>query len=86
MKDEILGEGNVVNCDDLILFILNMHFLSTDKEPRKLHLMTILHSIKHQWNTIAEQLSVQYSDIKSTEYNVAYNDTRKLVLSLGEPF
>ena len=40
--------------------------------------MTILHSIKHQWNTIAEQLNVQYSDIKSAEYNVAYNDTRKL--------
>ena len=30
------------------------------------------------WNTIAEQLSVCYGDIKSTEYNVTYDDTRKL--------
>ena len=40
--------------------------------------MTLLHHIKHMWNTIGEQLEVRYCDIKSAEYNVAYNDTTKL--------
>ena len=30
------------------------------------------------WNTIGEQLEVRYGDIKSAEYNVAYDDTTKL--------
>ena len=40
--------------------------------------MTLLHKIKYMWNTIGEQLEVCYDDIKSAEYNVAYNDTTKL--------
>ena len=30
------------------------------------------------WNTIGEQLEVRYGDIKSAEYNVAYDHTTKL--------
>ena len=30
------------------------------------------------WNTIGEQLKVHYGDIKSAEYNVAYDHTTKL--------
>ena len=40
--------------------------------------MTLLHEIKHMWNIIGGQLEVRYCDIKSAEYNVAYNDTTKL--------
>ena len=40
--------------------------------------MSLLHSIKYQWNIIGEQLNVQYGQIKSAEHNVTYNDTMKL--------
>ena len=40
--------------------------------------MTLLHDIKYMWNIIGEQLEVHCSDIKSAEYNVTYDDTRKL--------
>ena len=40
--------------------------------------MTLLHEIKHMWNIIGEQLEVHYCDIKSAEYNVAYDYTTKL--------
>ena len=40
--------------------------------------MTLLHKIKYMWSTIGEQLEVHYGDIKSAEYNVTYDDTRKL--------
>ena len=30
------------------------------------------------WDTIGEQLAVRYGDIKSAEYNVAYDNTKKL--------
>ena len=40
--------------------------------------MTLLYEIKYMWNTIGEQLEVRYGDIKSAEYNVAYDNTKKL--------
>ena len=40
--------------------------------------MTLLHKIRYKWNTIGEQLEVRYGDIKSAEYNVAYDHTTKL--------
>ena len=40
--------------------------------------MRLLHEIRWRWNTIGEQLKVHYGDIKSAEYNVAYDDTTKL--------
>ena len=40
--------------------------------------MTLLHEIKYMWNTIGEQLEVHHCDIKSAEYNVAYDQTTKL--------
>ena len=40
--------------------------------------MTLLHEIRWRWNIIGEQLKVCYGDIKSAEYNVAYDHTTKL--------
>ena len=40
--------------------------------------MTLLHEIKYMWSTIGEQLAVRYGHIMSAQYNVAYDDTRKL--------
>ena len=48
------------------------------KEPKKQHLMSLLHCIKHMWDTIGEQLAVRYGDIKSAEYNMTYDSTKKL--------
>ena len=48
------------------------------KEPKKLHLMMLLHPINYKWSTIGEQLYVHYGDVSSAEYNEAYDDTRKL--------
>ena len=53
-------------------------FSSLDKEPKKCHLMTLLHPIKYMWNTIGGQLEVRNGDIKSAEYNESYGDTTKL--------
>ena len=53
-------------------------FSSLGKEPKKLHLMVLLHPIKYMWDIVGEQLAVSYGDIKSAEYNVAYDHTRKL--------
>ena len=48
------------------------------KEPNKRHLMILLHPIKHKWDAIGEQLNVPYANIKSAEYYVSYDNTRKL--------
>ena len=40
--------------------------------------MRVLYPIKYMWDTIGEQLAVRYGDIKSAEYNVSYDHTRKL--------
>ena len=48
------------------------------EEPKKQHLMRLLHPIKYKWNTIGEQLYVHHSDVSSAEYNEAYGNTRKL--------
>ena len=40
--------------------------------------MMLLHPIKYKWDIIGEQLEVCYGDIKSAEYNEAYDHTRKL--------
>ena len=64
---------NVLHFATMIYIILLL-----GKEPKKLHLMSLLHSIKHMWDTIGEQLAVNYSDIKSTECSMAYDSTKKL--------
>ena len=48
------------------------------KEPKKLHLTSLLHNIKHMWYTIGEQLAVNYDDLKCIEYNITYDCTKKL--------
>ena len=55
--------------------IMEKHFSSLDKEPKKRHLTMLLHPIKCKWYTIGEQLEVCYGDIISAE---AHEDTRKL--------
>ena len=40
--------------------------------------MMLLHPIKYKWDIIGEQLEVRYGDIKSAEYNEAYDHTKKL--------
>ena len=51
---------------------------SLGKVPKKHHLVMLLHPIKYKWDTIGEQLEVPYGDIKSAEYNEAYDHTKKL--------
>ena len=51
------------------------------KEPKKKHLMTLLHSINYKWDIIGVQLAVQYGDIMniiSAGGNLPYDNTRKL--------
>ena len=48
------------------------------KEPKKQHLTSLLHNIKHMWDTIGEQLAVNYDDLKCIEYNMTYDSTKKL--------
>ena len=62
----------------LLIRIKELISLGLDKEPKKKHLMSLLHPIKYKWNIIGEQLSVQYGEIMSVEYNATYNDTMKL--------
>ena len=53
-------------------------FSSLGKEPKKKHLMVLLHPIRYMWKSIGEQLEVPYGDILSAEHNEVYDDTRKL--------
>ena len=55
-----------------------MMFLSSDKEPKKVHLQRLLGSIQHKWREIGEALEVPDGRIQSIEYDPRYNDTRKL--------
>ena len=57
---------------------IEKHFSLLDKEPKKRHLMTLLYPIKYKWDTIGEKLEMRFGNIKSAEYNVAYDHTRKL--------
>ena len=57
---------------------MDKHFSKLGKVPKKHHLMMLLHPIKYKWDTIGEQLKVNFGDIKSAEYNEAYDHTRKL--------
>ena len=66
------------HCTLTLCNIMEKHFSSLDKQPKKRYLMTLLHPIKYMWNTIGEQLEVRYGDIKSAEYNESYDHTRKL--------
>ena len=48
------------------------------KEPKKNHLIQLLHPIRYQWNIIGEQLNVDFGDIMSAQYNVQNTDAIKL--------
>ena len=63
------------HCTLTLCSSMEKHFSSLGKEPKKCHLMTLLHPIKYIWNTIGEQLEVHYGDIICAE---AHEDTRKL--------
>ena len=50
-----------------------------DKEPKKKHLMTLLHPIRNEWENIGEQLEVPDDDIVFIrQSNIAHDNTRKL--------
>ena len=51
---------------------MKKHFCSLGKEPKKNHLMMLLHPINYKWNVIGKHLHV------NVKYNVAHNDTTKL--------
>ena len=55
-----------------------MMFLSSDKEPKKVHLQRVLGPIEHKWREIGEALEVPDGRIQSIENDARYNDTRKL--------
>ena len=51
------------------------------KEPKKKHLMELLHPIRHIWEIIGQQLEVQHDDIMSiklAQCNVSYANTMNL--------
>ena len=51
--------------------------LLLEKEPKKPHLMTLLHPIKYQWYIIGVQLEVSHGDVESI-HNEANDDSVKL--------
>ena len=53
-------------------------FLSSDKEPKKVHLQRVLGPIQHKWREIGEALEIPDERIQSIENDARYNDTRKL--------
>ena len=55
---------------------MEKHFSSLDKEPKKCHLMTLLHPIMHMWDTIGGQLEVP--DVYIQCIFEAHQHTRKL--------
>ena len=80
ISDELLCElcnlqVNGCFCHGMNRIIFHI-FSLLGKKPKKKHLMTLLHKIRYTWKTIGEQLDVCYGDIKSAEYNGAYNTTK----------
>ena len=53
-------------------------FLSSDKEPKKVHLQRVLGSIQHKWREIGEALEIPNGTIKSIDHDARYNDSNKL--------
>ena len=53
-------------------------FLSSDKQPRNIHLQQVLGSIQYKWRAIGEALEIPDGRIQSIVYDARYNDTRKL--------
>ena len=53
-------------------------FLSSDKEPKKVHLQRVLGPIKHKWREIGEALEIPDGRIQSIDHDPHYNDSNKL--------
>ena len=53
-------------------------FLSSDKEPKKVHCQRVLGPIEHKWREIGEALEIPDGRIQSIDHDARYNDTRKL--------
>ena len=66
--------------DNFVIELIKSSFLYyiIGKEPKKEHLMTILHEIRCKWEIIGGQLAVKDDYLESFEQNMAYNDTVKL--------
>ena len=53
-------------------------FLSSDKEPKKVHLQRVLGPIQHKWRAIGEALEIPNGTIKSIDHDARYDDSNKL--------
>ena len=53
-------------------------FLSSDKEPKKVHLQCVLGPIQHKWRAIGEALEIPNGTIKSIDHDAHYDDSNKL--------
>ena len=55
-----------------------MMFLSSDKQPKKVHLQRVLGPIEHKWREIGEALEIPNGRIQSIQNDPRFNDTCKL--------
>ena len=62
----------------ITLHYINNVFLSSDKQPKKIHLQQVLGSIQYKWVEIGEALEIPNGIIQSIDHNPRYSDARKL--------
>ena len=53
-------------------------FLSSDKEPKKVHLQRVLGPIEHKWRAIGEALEIPNGTVKYIDHDARYDDSNKL--------
>ena len=53
-------------------------FLSSDKQPKKIHLQQVLGPIQYKWRVIGEALEIPDGIIQSIDHNPRYNNACKL--------
>ena len=56
----------------------NNVFLSSEKEPKNVHLQRVLGPIQYKWREIGEALEIHDGRIQSIDHDACYNDTNKL--------
>ena len=66
-----------------MLLLTALHFssnviLSSDKQPKKIHLQQVLGPIQYEWREIGEALEIPDGIIQSIDHNPRYNDAGKL--------
>ena len=66
----------------IVSSIIFLIFSLLGKEPKKKHLMTLLHDIRDMYDIIGGQLSVSNGNIKCAENDAPNNCTKKLAIIL----